>query len=165
MGHTDHLWSTLNATSEWIRFGDAKAVAALTADAVLVAALAQTVFGSQHQSWPVLLFAIISVLAAATSGILALVAVIPKFNAGPPRSVLFFNGIAEYPDIASFKEESSHVLKSEDELASCLQGLIYTMSHHANHKYRLVRLAVGSLIVGAILALVPLAFAGPWVSI
>jgi hypothetical protein len=114
MARTDHLWNTLDATSEWIRFGDAKAAVALTADAVLVAALAQTVLsGSQQQRWPVLLFAGTSVLAAATSGILALVAVIPKFNAGPPKSVLFFNGIAEYPDADSFKAASAPCLRAK----------------------------------------------------
>jgi hypothetical protein len=135
----DRLWQLYQSISEWIRFADTKAGAAVAAHAaVFVAAApaltAQAAFLRQN-TW--LLYIVLGCTALAASSLFfALRCLIPRLSVGEPKSIIFFGHIAKAYDSASaFAQHAFPHYADDDGYTQQLLDQIHTNSKIAWRKH------------------------------
>ena len=165
LGRQDYVSRFVDETHayvrEYIRNADQKAIFFFGAASALIAYLSR-VGASKHwlklpTTWSLLDTAtFIGMFGLAVSAILAIAVVIPRLP-GSRRGVLYFNAIAEFE---SAKEYSGAVLtQSGDSLLDEKAAHVHVLATICRRKYKVLRAAVWSGLVGVLGALAFMLFA------
>ena len=158
---TEALWRVYDATSEWIRFADAKAGAILTADALLLATAVlellkrnQEALPNHHLALGGVACAVLSSVALIASAIFCLVCIAPRMHSSDgAKSPLYFGHIAAHPDAAAYKTAAA-VLDRPEESFDAISRQVWANARVAHTKYRLIAGAVWTLGLGLLFALI-----------
>lgn len=150
----EDLWRTLQTVSEWIRVADAKAVANLTVDGVILAILT-TKLGSTPSPTPAATAVLFVAIAfTAGSGLSAIWAVVPRTRRVKASSMVHYGTIAAFETSAMYYSAAISTFTNPDELTKALADHIWTISRLAVRKYRLITLGIKLLVGGFLLGLV-----------
>jgi len=93
MGH-DNAWRTYETIREWIIFSDQKALAIITANGLIIAALTLLSQPADYAWWLKCIIALGLVLSI-VSVALSICTIIPRLDVGEARSLIFFGHIAK----------------------------------------------------------------------
>ena len=171
-GALDFMWQAFGNLNEWVRFSDTKTAAVLAADGVIVSALATVLVGSKPhilETWPVILWVTLVMLAAFYSATFALGALMPQLRisrkpaARPTEptdeadsseessSLVFFMDIdKKFPTAREFHATINEALTNPDRAVNEITQQIWANSKVAAVKYHRVTMALYGLLVSIV---------------
>ncbi|MFS8096730.1 DUF5706 domain-containing protein [Lentzea alba] len=148
----DFLWRTLGGVSDWVRFADAKAGAALAVDGVMVVLLAGRLTRTPAPGAFVAVILSAALALAAVSALAAVWTVVPRMKRLGASAMIHYGTLASFDTAEACTAAFKAKLADPDEMISVLTTQIWTLSRAADRKYKLVgtsvRLLAGALAVG-----------------
>jgi hypothetical protein len=160
----DFLWKVHSYTNEYIRFADTKAAFCVGVASALIAGL----FASKSQdlfmnailrrggaTWSALACLSLAAFVFLGASIAAsVVAVVPRLRAGSGEGFIFWESISDFGGAAEFA--AAYRIQTEAKLNECLSDHLYILASVCRKKYFWVNAAMGTAVVGGVLAVADL---------
>lgn len=150
----DDLWRILASISEWIRFADAKAGAALAVDGVMLVLLAGRLTRVPPPAAYVAVIFSVALALAASSTLAAVWTVVPRMKRLGANAMVHYGTVAAFGTVDEYTSAITQMLSDPAKLSGALSEQIWTLSRAAAHKYKLVgtsiRLLACALAVGLV---------------
>lgn len=154
-GKLDFLWEVHKYTNEYIHFADTKAAFIAGVDAALIGtAVSTSLFDSCFRQtpchWPVAVWlGIVGVILLALSIGFCVSTIIPRLRHNATHGFIYWDSIVAHGSPQTFRE--AFVALSSDGILAELANHIFVLGTISKRKYRFVREAVRSCVVGCVL--------------